>query len=366
MRKSYKDKFAEGVKEMFGVKGEVEKFGASEIDDLERQEKQEDERGGAPSQPPEQPQRKRPDSREWRRDIENGPEENPPENFPSRRPERDSAARDRWREKWMEDFMADLEQAGQEEDEPEPAEPAEDGTGTRGYQPRRRLQEPVETGQKKDARKKVYLDFVIDTTLSFSKVFLPVYYALDYFLKYTEDRKKEFKGVLIQYGLTVFRTDADAVQFSGNRYFTESETELLEELQKITFSGGSPSGRENLAGAVDQALRVLNNQSDEEADRGLLLFTDSLPEEGKMRPDFTSPDQKGYFNRGVRFAQIYSYDGSFHPMLTAVNADAEPVENGKNTITYNSLDQLIDLDEDAVKEQIRSIVDDILRKSSVV
>ena len=95
------------------------------------------------------------------------------------------------------------------------------------------------------------------------------------------------------------------------------------------------------------------------------MFSDSLPEEENMHPDFFMEVQDGYINKGLRFAIIYTYDDQFTPKLKMVGRKERIVENGKNDIIYGSIKELLSSDGDGLTEKIRRVVSDILKQTSV-
>lgn len=216
-----------------------------------------------------------------------------------------------------------------------------------------------------EVRKEVLIDFVVDGTFSFSKVFPRVYRVIEHIIGGFEQAKREYRGVDIRYGLTVFRGTAESCVFTGENEFTDSRQEFLSALRGVVFSGGSPDGRENLMSALDAALRSLNNEGGRYADRGLLLFSDSLPGDWDAEIDFLNDFQNGYLNRGLRFAVLYTYDDSFMPALKMVDHDGRPAENDKNFVSCNSLQELLVSTGMETAEKIQKIVDGLLNQVSV-
>lgn len=216
-----------------------------------------------------------------------------------------------------------------------------------------------------DNRKKICIDIIIDGTYSFSKIFLKVNYVIERIVRLIQEEKVDFGGIVIKYGLTVLHEAGEPCYFRDKEFFTESEDELLQKILDIRFHGGNANGREDLKDALDTGLSVLNNYTEEDACRGLLMFSDSLPEEKDMHPDFFKENQIGYINKGLRFAVIYTYDDRFTPKLKMVDRDGEINENGRNDIIYGSINELLSSDRERLTEEIRQVVSDILKQTSV-
>lgn len=234
--------------------------------------------------------------------------------------------------------------------------------GKSGEQPR----EPENRGNGQGgARKEILVDFVVDGTFSFTKVFPRVYYAIERVIRSFEQAKREYRGVEIRYGLTIFRETAEPCVFSNESEFTADRQEFLQALRGVVFAGGSPDGRENLTSALDTALRSLNNEGGKSAYRGLLLFSDSLPADKEPEPFFLEEFQSGYLNRGLRFAVLYTYDDSFVPALKMVDRDGRPTENEKNFVSCNSLQDLLRSNGKEAMEKLQQIVDSMLNQVSV-
>lgn len=216
-----------------------------------------------------------------------------------------------------------------------------------------------------EKRKEILIEIIIDGTYSFSKVFLKVNYIIERIIKMIHEEKAEYRGIVIKYGLTVLHQKAEPCIFQDGGYFTESEEELFQRILDIEFYGGNASGRENLRDALDTGLSILNNYGVENAYRGLMMFSDSLPENGDMYPDFLQDNQDGYINKGLRFAVIYTYNDEYMPKLKMVDGDGRMVENGKNEMFFGSMEELLSFDGFKITGRIRQIVNDILNQTSV-
>lgn len=215
------------------------------------------------------------------------------------------------------------------------------------------------------SKKEILIGIVLDGTLSFAKVYPKVYYMLSGFLQRLGRAGDEYKGVVIRYGLIVLHDVPEEIRFSGGEAFTESEKDFLDMLRRIDFYGGSADGREDLKGALDLALRLLNTSGSESSYRGLLFFSDSLPPQEDLGPDFYASDQNGYRNYGLRFADFYTYTGDFTPQIRIVDRYNQVVQNGRNEATYGSIEELIDGDMDRILEKAEQMMRTILNQASV-
>lgn len=214
-------------------------------------------------------------------------------------------------------------------------------------------------------QKEILVEFILDATYSFSAIYKAVYYAINQILMILRDKKMEYPGITIKYGLTLLHDHAEPINFDEGVYFTESEKEFLTMLQKIEFYGGSFTGREDLVSALDTGLRILNNYENKKAYRGLFMFSDSLPEEAGMKKDFLQESQNGYINKGLRFAVFYTYTDDFVPALKMVDADGNMVENGRNEANYCHISSLLSSDQENVINKVCSMVDNLLAQVSV-
>lgn len=229
------------------------------------------------------------------------------------------------------------------------------------------MQQTVVPSKNDHLKKILYMGIIIDGTLSFSKPYPKVYAVLEEFLNHLEAEKWSYKEIELRYGLTVFHDEPIPVLFAGRRKFTDRESEVLKELENLQFYDGNESGRENLKEAIAQQLEELNSVP-EAADvkhcyKGILMFTDSLPEDGDMSPDFTQEiferNGKEYPNYGLRFADFYAYNDDFVPAMRMVNRNGREDENEKNTGVYHDIHDLLNQDSETtaafVERMIRTI-----------
>ena len=216
-----------------------------------------------------------------------------------------------------------------------------------------------------EIRKKIFIEFVIDKTISFTTVFPKVFYIMETMMRELKYKKTEYRDVEIQYGLTLFNEDVEIKVFSNGEYFTRSEDEFLQALRNIRFSGGSDDGKEDLAGAIAKGMCVLQNAGEESAERGLFFFSDSMPIDDDMFPNFTEEEQDGYWNKGVRFAEFYTYTDKFKPIIWTVNGEGVNDGEGTNEARMYSLKTLLDGDLDEASKKVENTVNRILNQCSV-
>lgn len=210
---------------------------------------------------------------------------------------------------------------------------------------------PYESKNKREGvfERTTLIGIVLDGTYSFSKIYPRVHMVLKLFMSNMKKTRENCKNVRIKYSLTVLHDTVDIVTFANGTNFTESEDEIKNFLDTMWFFGGSASGKEPLNKAINEQLFVLNtanNASDvKHVIKGLLLFTDSLPDDDNLTPSFTSaaPGAYGdYTNYGLRFADFYSYSSDYMPKMRIIDGNGSLTENGRNTGSYHDIHVLIE------------------------
>lgn len=206
---------------------------------------------------------------------------------------------------------------------------------------------------------RVRLAVVVDGTLSFTKVFSKVYYMIEQLLDELRQMQRMYQKK-IEYALIIMRDKPQVYPFSGSAFTVEEEA-VKEALGNMIFRGGSLSGYENIYDALNMALEKLNNAPDaERAANGLLLFTDSMDQRDI---DFTD-DEPGaygnYTNHGLRFASIYSYTDEFRPYFRMTDAYGEDAKSESGFVSWNSLGDLLRMDEDETAGMVRQMAETIL------
>lgn len=196
----------------------------------------------------------------------------------------------------------------------------------------------------------ILIGIVLDTTLSFSAVYPQIYYMLERLLISMEGTDVK-NDLIIKYGLTLIHNDAENLVFDNNEKYTEDYIDVLHRLSEIDFYGGQPDGTENIGSAVMIQLSAMcEYEADNEEDlyKILFVFTDSIPLDNEMFPDFTEPfmfDNSNIVNKGINSAYIYSYSGEYMPQLRIVNDNGSVAENARGTCIYESLRKVIEWNE---------------------
>lgn len=222
-------------------------------------------------------------------------------------------------------------------------------------------------------KKILYMGIIMDGTLSFSKPYPKVYSVLEQFFKHLEEDRQYYKEIDLRYGLTVFHDEAIPMVFDNGKRFTDRESDVLKELGNLQFYGGGENGREKLRDAIAQQLIELNKVP--EADdvkncyKGILMFTDSLPEDNDMNPDFTQKtfEKNGveYPNYGLRFADFYAYNDDFVPAMRMVNRNGREDENDKNMGLYHDLHDLLEQDAETTAAFVERMIHTIADQASM-
>ena len=198
-----------------------------------------------------------------------------------------------------------------------------------------------------------------------------VYGVLKRFFTRLEQDKDQYRGFQLEYSLTLLHDKPEVFRFNISRT-TSSEKEVLSALETLEFYGGSATGRENLNEALKEQLEMLSRgiRADEEnVYQGLLFFTDSLPEDGELNPDLDEEefeyDGRTCKNPGLRFAEIYSYDGSYRPNLRMVDRNGwADSENGRNEADYYNIHALLDGSTAKIAEDAERLINNIIIQAS--
>ena len=142
-------------------------------------------------------------------------------------------------------------------------------------------------------------------------------------------------------------------------------------VRAVEFRGGSDDGHEDVTGAIRGALKTLNEfdaPGGQRVDCGLLVFSDCIPKSGteveSSHPPLDDEKLDDLVNRGLRFANIYTFDGKYKPALRMADRDTIENSNARQHATYASLGSIMSDREKAVKE-IENIVGGILEQTSV-
>ena len=237
-----------------------------------------------------------------------------------------------------------------------------------------RSEERDEPDALKDVGRIILMDVVLDGTFSFSTVFPAVYYILEKLVEKLKAQLRDLPYLSFRYGLTVIREEQHkGIPLGGNKddCFTDDAERFLNAVRALEFRGGSEDGYEDVTGAIRGALHKLNEfnaPGGQRVDCGLLVFSDSIPKSGtderSMNPPLDGEEMDDLANRGLRFANIYTFDSKYQPVLCMVDKDTIENGNARQHATYASLGSVIKDRKKAVNE-IEKIVGGILEQTSV-
>ena len=205
---------------------------------------------------------------------------------------------------------------------------------------------------------------IFDGTPSFAAVFPRIYSVYEEFIQRIRELKKELPDVIVKYGLLVFGAEGEGFRRAefGDSYFTADEAKLFESIRNIQFQGGALDGKEDVNGAIREGIRILETGSEQFANLGLVLFTDSLPED--ISPKFDTIRVEGKLNRGLRFANIYSYNDRYIPTFNIVDRDGNRIEGGKNE--GGQITGIGELLKPGGSEIMKQAVSEVMRQASVI
>lgn len=213
----------------------------------------------------------------------------------------------------------------------------------------------------KEEHGELYLEFVIDGTISFSKIFVPVYRAIENAVYEIEKAAMDVGDVKIKYGLTVMGDRSRLTRHNNTTRYVGDKDAFLNSVKEIRFTGGNLSGYEDIHENIENALKKLENSTPEYANRALIVFTDSKPE--NEDEDVSFFDIPGCPNRGIRFALIYLGSSEYYGYFKLVDKNGNDTEVGKNAFSeVRCISEL--LGADSVKS-IRNLVYKLVYQTSV-
>lgn len=207
---------------------------------------------------------------------------------------------------------------------------------------------------------------IMDGTPSFSVIFPEIYRVLCEFVRRTAEMKREVPDVAVRYGLLVFGGPGEDFRKAVNRakdsYFTEDADLFLEWVKEIEFKGGAADGKEDVNGAIEEGIRMLETGSGETDNLGIVLFTDSLPDD--LKPRFDAVRTENRMHRGLRFANIYAYSDRYLPVFKIVDRDGNVTEGEKNV--GGKVTGIRALLEPNGSQVIKNTVAEVMRQASVI
>lgn len=212
----------------------------------------------------------------------------------------------------------------------------------------------------KKEHNQMYLEFVVDGTISFAEIFVPVYRAIESSVFEIEKIAVE-NDINTKYGLTILGDRLKTVSYGASEYYTDKKDIFLKSVRDIQFAGGNLSGHEDIDNAIENALRKLENNSPERANRAILVFTDSSPVNEDEDVNFRNISDCP--NNGIRFAMIYLGNSEYYGYFKLVDRNGEETEDGKNTYTeVRSISELLGVDSD---KSVRDLVSRLVYQTSV-
>lgn len=205
------------------------------------------------------------------------------------------------------------------------------------------------------SNKKILLGIVLDTTLSFAKMYPQIYYFLEHLLMNIESMKIKYDDFETAYSVVLLHDDAEVLKLTGDSSISKEEKDVIKKLAEISFYGGKKDGAEELGSAVQLQFTTMERYCDLMKNRDcnisreLLVLTDSCATEGEKYRDFTkyngcADGKKSYC--GLQQAFIISYKSSYMPMLRMVNEDNRLAENNRNKCIFGDIEDLLKMDEE--------------------
>lgn len=225
-------------------------------------------------------------------------------------------------------------------------------------------QDIIEPEYEVEKAKSIYFEIVLDKTVSMAKVYRRVYKKLEKMIDNMDRTVKNYqkKGqVGLKWGLTLI-TDAEpeTVKFNDS-CFTASPDRIKKALKEFQFEGGSENGRENINEALTAAIKALSEESQGEGRCGLILLTDSLPEEEDMEPDFEYLENVKHTE--LCFAHCFVYNcETYTPYFNMVDGEGETDVKGIHYLEVRDLDAYLNREADNLTEKL---LKKILHQTSV-
>lgn len=269
-------------------------------------------------------------------DIEKQPEDQQDSNFP-----------DGW---WNE-----------EKPEVEPEEAEEWGFGKPESDPPAEKQKSddffpdiIEPEYEVEKAKSIYFEIVLDKTISMAKIYKPIYKKLEKMIDNMDRAVKNYqkKGkVGLKWGLTLITEEEPEMVRFHESYFTTSSDRIKIALKEFQFEGGSGNGRENINEALTAAIRTLSQESQGEGRCGLILLTDSLPEEEDAEPDFEYLENVEHTE--LCFAHCFVYNcEAYTPYFNMVDGEGETDVKGIHYLEIRDLDAFLNREADNLTEKL--------------
>lgn len=159
----------------------------------------------------------------------------------------------------------------------------------------------------------------------------------------------------VKFGLVTFKDIEDgqsviAASF-GDGMMTVRSEDIMRKIADIKYDGGNiVDGRERSAiAAISTAVKMLDQHYADNAESALLFISDSCPDKEDLRYDFTVEQE-----HRLRYAAVFSYDGSFRPKLKLSDEDHRASE--RNYMINESLRSILkDLEGNRIATELSCI-----------
>lgn len=216
------------------------------------------------------------------------------------------------------------------------------------------FQDIIEPEHEVEKSKSIYFEIVLDKTLSMAKNYKRIYEKLEKMIDNMDRAVKSYqkKGkVGLKWGLTLITEgEPEKIRFGGS-CFTAFPNQIKNALKEFQFEGGSENGRENINEALIAAIQALSEESQGEGKCGLILITDSLPEEDDMEPDFEYLENVKY--TALCFAHCFVYDcEAYTPYFNMVDGEGETDVKGIHYLEIRDLDAYLNREADNLTEKL--------------
>ena len=216
------------------------------------------------------------------------------------------------------------------------------------------FQDIIEPEYETEKEKNIYFEIVLDKTISMTRIYRPIYKKLEKMIDNMARAVKNYqkKGqVGLKWGLTLITEEAPELVRFQESCFTSSSDRMKAALKEFQFEGGSENGRENINGALAAAIGALSRESRGEGRCGLILLTDSLPEEDDMEPDFEFLENVEYTK--LCFAHCYVYNcEAYTPYFNMVDGEGETDVKGIHYLEVRDLEAFLNSETNNLTEKL--------------
>ena len=195
----------------------------------------------------------------------------------------------------------------------------------------------------------------IDGTYSFTTIFKKVYVFLDVLTGELENVERK-GNIGINYELVVhYEGDVENLYVKK----CDSKEGFIKELGDVIFRGGADNGEDYMFSTIKrwgEEQKIKDNKTgDNKTEDAIFYFTDS-----KVIGDTENNDT------GVkaRFVRGYYHKESQMPAFQIVDREGEPVPEENHRINKTCIDDLVKMNENEMKDEIKRMVDSLLNDMS--